>query len=69
MTMKGCDYMRSTKKHYEDVARRCSAYHKTNTSELSNCVNEDCNSCLNCAHFAGDEHCKLDLYDTISKNM
>ena len=61
--------MRSSKKQYEDVANHCSAYHKTNTSEFSNCVRENCNSCLNCAHFANDEHCKLDLYDNISASL
>ena len=61
--------MRSSKKQYEAVAKRCSAYHKTNASELSNCVREDTNSCLNCAHFASDEHCKLDFYDEIAGKM
>ena len=61
--------MRSSKKQYEDVANHCSAYHKTKGSELSNCVRDDCNSCLNCAHFANDEHCKLDLFDDISKSL
>lgn len=61
--------MRSSKKQYEDVANHCSAYHKTNSSELSNSVRENCNSCLNCAHFARDEHCKLDLFDDISANL
>lgn len=61
--------MRSSKKEYEEVAQRCSSYDKTTTSELSNCVDCDCTSCLNCRHFASDEHCKLDLYDAIIANM
>lgn len=61
--------MRSSKKIYEDVAKRCSSYEKTTTSELSNCVNCDCTSCLNCEHFASDEHCVLDLYDSIRENL
>lgn len=61
--------MRSSKKEYEDVAKRCSSYHRTETSELSNTVSEDCTSCLNCEHFAADEHCVLDLYDPIAQNL
>lgn len=61
--------MRSSKKKYEEVANRCSSYSKTNTSELSNCVDGNCTSCLNCHHFASDEHCKLDLYDEIAQNL
>ena len=61
--------MRSSKKAYEDVAKRCSSYAKTTNSELSNCVDGDCTSCLNCEHFAADEHCVLDLYDQIKENL
>lgn len=61
--------MRSTKKQYEEVANQCSSYTKTTTSELSNSVDCDCTSCLNCKHFAPDEHCKLDLYDAIVNNF
>lgn len=61
--------MRSSKQEYEDVANRCSCYHKTTTSALSNCTDCDCISCLNCEHFASDEHCKLDLYDKIAQNL
>lgn len=61
--------MRSSKKKYEEVANRCSCYCKTTTSELSNCVSCDCTSCLNCDHFAPDEHCELDLYDPIAQNL
>ncbi len=61
--------MRSTKKKYEEVANRCSSYSKTTSSELSNCVDCNCTSCLNCEHFAPDEHCVLDLYDPIAQNL
>ena len=61
--------MRKSKKEYEDVAKKCSSYHRTDASELSNCVDCDCTSCLNCAHFADDEHCTLDLYDRIAKTL
>lgn len=61
--------MRSSKQTYENVAQRCSSYAKTTDSELSNCVDSDCTSCLNCAHFAQDEHCVLDLYDSIAKHL
>lgn len=61
--------MRASKKDYEEVAKRCSSYEKTGKSELSNTVDCDCTSCLNCKHFASDEHCVLDLYDAIAKNL
>lgn len=61
--------MRSSKQVYEDVAKKCSSYSKTTTSELSNTVDCDCTSCLNCGHFAADEHCELDLYDAIKENL
>lgn len=61
--------MRSSKKEYEEVAKKCSSYHRTETSELSNCVDCDCTSCLNCEHFAPDEHCVLDLYDPIAQTL
>lgn len=61
--------MRSSKKVYEEVAKRCSSYAKTTTSELSNSVSGNCTSCLNCEHFAPDEHCVLDLYDPIKDNL
>lgn len=61
--------MRSSKKEYEAVAKRCSSYTKTNKSQLSNSAGCDCISCLNCEHFAADEHCVLDLYDSIAKNL
>jgi hypothetical protein len=61
--------MRSSQETYMDVAERCSAYEHT---AQKNCF---CNeapsspSCLNCTHFAADEHCTLDLYDSIVKNL
>ncbi|MGN0495377.1 MAG: hypothetical protein ACI4GW_04060 [Lachnospiraceae bacterium] len=61
--------MRSSKKEYEEVAKKCSSYRRTETSELSNCVDCDCTSCLNCEHFAPDEHCVLDLYDPIAQTL
>ncbi len=61
--------MRSTKKMYADVATRCSAYKKTTTSELSNSVDDDSTSCLNCSYFAKDEHCVLELYDAIAEQL
>lgn len=61
--------MRSSKKVYEDVAKKCSCYSRTTGSELSNCVSCDCTSCLNCGHFAPDEHCVLGLYDQIKPNL
>ena len=61
--------MRDSKKNYEEVAKRCSSYSKTDQTELSNTVDCDCTSCLNCKHFASDEHCVLDLYDPIKENL
>lgn len=61
--------MRSSQKTYMDVAERCSAYEQVTKK---NCFcNEAPNSpsCLNCKHFAEDEHCTLDLYDAIAKNL
>ena len=61
--------MRDSKSVYEEVAKRCSSYSKTENTSLSNCVDCDCTSCLNCEHFAKDEHCVLDLFDAIKKNL
>lgn len=61
--------MKCSKELYEDVAIRCSEYDKTSTSPLSNTVDNDCTSCLNCRHFAKDEHCVLDLFDQIRNNL
>ncbi len=60
--------MRSTKQTYEEVAKRCSSYTRTSDNAFKN-VNTDNISCLNCEHFAADEHCVLDLYDPIVKNL
>lgn len=61
--------MRASKKQYENVAKRCSSYARTTSSELSNSVSDTCTSCLNCEHFDKDEHCVLDLYDPIAENL
>lgn len=61
--------MRSSQETYMDVAERCSAYE---LAENSNCfcnAAPDSPSCLNCKHFAKDEHCTLDLYDAIAKKL
>lgn len=61
--------MRSSTKMYREVAERCSSY---DAKESKNCMcNEaDCSkSCLNCRHFADDEHCRLDLYDPIAAGL
>ncbi len=61
--------MRSSQETYMNVAERCSAYEHINQP---NCFcNEAPNSpsCLNCKYFAEDEHCALDLYDAIVKNL
>lgn len=61
--------MRSSQEMYMDVAEHCSAYEHVTKP---NCFcNEAPNSpsCLNCTHFAKDEHCTLDLYDAIAKNL
>ena len=62
--------MRSSEKVYNKVAERCSAYDKKSGKDsLSNMTSDSAKSCLNCKHFASDEHCKLDLYDDIAKNL
>lgn len=62
--------MRSSEKVYNQVAERCSAYDKKSQNDsLSNSVSDTTKSCLNCKHFATDEHCKLDLYDPIAKKL
>lgn len=61
--------MRDSKQVYENVAKNCSSYAKTSGSELSNCVDCNCTSCLNCKHFAADEHCMLDLFDGIKNSL
>lgn len=61
--------MKRSKQTYKDVAKHCSSYERTTASELSNCVDEDCTSCLNCSHFAPDEHCILELFDHIEHGL
>lgn len=61
--------MRSSKETYREVAERCSSYDKkAGKDSFTNSV-ETGKSCLNCRHFADDEHCRLDLYDPIVKNL
>lgn len=67
--LKGDNAMRSSKEIYEEVARRCSSYDKRNKSDCCTNSTEMEKSCLNCKHFAKDEHCVLDLYDPIVKNI
>lgn len=63
--------MRASKKDYEEVAKRCSSFEKKEKSSFTNKNTSDteCVSCINCSHFASDEHCVLDLYDDIAKNI
>lgn len=62
--------MRSSEMLYREVAERCSAYNKKDRKDsLSNLAAEGTKSCLNCRHFADDEHCRLDLYDPIAKDL
>ena len=51
--------MRSSAETYKEVAERCSAYEKRCTGK----------SCLSCDHFTDTEHCELDLYDPIVRNL
>lgn len=65
--------MRASKETYEKVAKQCSSYAKKEygvTNQASNSTGtSSCPSCLNCTHFTTDEHCTLDLYDPIVKNL
>ncbi|MCM1272488.1 MAG: hypothetical protein NC225_11730 [Clostridium sp.] len=61
--------MRSSIEVYEEVAERCHAYDKKERRDCFCNVAEGTKSCLNCRHFADDEHCRLDLYDPIVKNI
>lgn len=61
--------MRSSSEIYNEVAERCSAYDKKDCKDGFCNVAEGTKSCLNCRHFADDEHCKLDLYDPIVREM
>lgn len=61
--------MRASKETYEQVAKRCSKYARTQNGNCF-CNTDDREvSCLTCKHFAADEHCELDLYDPIVANM
>ena len=61
--------MRTSQETYHEVAERCSEYDlKHHRDRLSDLAEGDV-SCLNCAHFADDEHCRLDLYDPIVRNL
>ena len=51
--------MRSSAETYKEVAERCSAYEKRCSGK----------SCLSCDHFTDTEHCELDLYDPIVRNL
>lgn len=61
--------MRSTSEIYNEVAERCSAYDKKDKKDCFCNIAGDAKSCLTCRHFADDEHCRLDLYDPIAKNL
>ena len=61
--------MRSTAEVYKEVAQKCSAYDKKDRKDCFCNVDSGTKSCLNCRHFAEDEHCRLDLYDSIVKDL
>ena len=61
--------MRSSKEIYHEVAERCHAYDVKEKKDCMCNMAEGEKSCLNCRHFADDEHCKLDLYDPIVKEL
>ena len=61
--------MRAGAEVYREVAERCSAYDKRERKSCFCNVAEGEKSCLNCRHFAEDEHCRLDLYDPIVKEL
>ena len=61
--------MRSSAETYKEVAERCSAYEKRCGCQGMKNAAEDETSCLTCKHFTNTEHCKLDLYDPIVKNL
>ncbi len=59
--------MRSSNETYKEVAERCSSYDVKDCPDChSNSADEV--SCLTCSHFC-NEHCTLDLYDRIAKNL
>lgn len=60
--------MRSSAETYKEVAERCSAYEKRCSCKVhTNDVTGK--SCLSCDHFTDTEHCELDLYDPIVRNL
>ena len=62
--------MRSSEETYCKVADRCSEYTPVTKDSASNSASCHCErSCQTCKHFASDEHCRLDLYDKIVKNL
>lgn len=62
--------MRSSEETYCKVAERCQEYNAVNKSGASNSTSCHCErSCQTCSHFAADEHCRLDLYDQIVKQL
>ena len=61
--------MRAGAEVYREVAERCSAYDKSERKSCFCNVADGEKSCLNCRHFAEDEHCRLDLYDPIVKEL
>ena len=61
--------MRSSAQVYKEVAEKCHAYHKKGQADAMTNSADTAKSCLNCKHFAADEHCVLDLYDPIAKNL
>lgn len=61
--------MRSGTEIYKRVAERCSSYDKKDKKDEFTNMAEGQKSCLTCRHFAEDEHCRLDLYDPIAKNL
>ncbi|MBQ9607869.1 MAG: hypothetical protein IJV15_07250 [Lachnospiraceae bacterium] len=61
--------MRSTQETYHEVAQRCSEYDCKHCRDRFTDLAGDSVSCLTCTHFADDEHCRLDLYDPIVRNL
>lgn len=68
--------MRSNPEIYNEVAERCGSYDTKMSSCCTNSVASSATnavstnkSCLNCKHFAEEEYCRLDLYDSIARNL
>lgn len=64
--------MRSNKETYQEVAEECNEYSPIDKEYAFKASVEDCScspSCQNCAHFAKEEYCRLDLYDKIVKSL